>query len=303
MTCRFVAASVLLAAFCWQTANAQNPAGVPENATTQVSEHVWAIVGFPNIAYVVGERATLAVDTGLGPRNGAVVLREARKLAKGPVLYLTTTHYHPEHAAGEPAFPPSTILIRPRVQQEESDRFGNQVMDLFRSRSEQNRELLAGVELRPADILFDEELRLDLGGVTVRLMWLGAAHSQGDELIFVEGDGVLISGDIVQNKLVPNAPNENASVRGWLAILDKLEPLKPRFVVPDHGALGDGSLIAQQKAFMLDVQRRALELKRQGTSAEEAGKMLQAELGTKYPDWQNLGPVPNFVRRVYAEGE
>ena len=80
---------------------------MPENAVTRVSEHVYAIIGFPNIAFVVGTRATLAVDTGMGPRNGAIVAREAQKLAKGPTLYLTTTHFHPEHAAGESAFPPT----------------------------------------------------------------------------------------------------------------------------------------------------------------------------------------------------
>jgi hypothetical protein len=45
--------------------------------TTKVSDHVWAIMGFPNVAIVVGERATLVVDTGLGPRNGATVARVA----------------------------------------------------------------------------------------------------------------------------------------------------------------------------------------------------------------------------------
>jgi hypothetical protein len=96
-------------------------------------------------------------------------------------------------------------------------------------------------------------------------------------------------------------PNENASVKGWLAILDKVEALKPRLVVPDHGALGDGSLIQQERAFILDVQARALELKRQGVAVEEAGTRVQADLRAKYADWPNLNGVPNVVRRVYAE--
>src|SRR5204863_3069091 len=146
----------------------------------------------------------------------------------------------------------------------------------------------------------DREHKLDLGGVTARLFWLGAAHTRGDELIFVEPDSALISGDIVQNKLVPGMPNADASPKGWLAILDKLEPMKPRFVVPDHGALGDGNLIAQERAFLRDLRQRALELKRQGKSAEEAGPLVTSELKTKYPDWPNLGGVPNVVRRVYA---
>jgi glyoxylase-like metal-dependent hydrolase (beta-lactamase superfamily II) len=279
----------------------QNPQGVPDNATQRVSDHVWAIVGFPNIAYVVGSRATLMVDTGMGPRNGAVVLREAQKLSKNTVMYLTTTHFHPEHAAGEAAFPPNTILIRPTAQQQELEQRGVEYLESFSSRSAVNKELLAGVKFRKPDVTFDHEAKLDLGGVTVRLFWLGAAHTRGDELIFVEEDSVLISGDIVQDKLAPNMPNEDASVKGWIAILDQLAPLKPRYIVPDHGALGDGSLIAKEKAFLSDVQKRAQELKRQGTTVEEAGKILSAELKTRYPDWPNLGPVPNIVRRVYAE--
>jgi len=151
------------------------------------------------------------------------------------------------------------------------------------------------------DILYDRELKLDLGGVTARLFWLGAAHTKGDELIMVEEDSVLIPGDIVQNKLVPNFPNEDASVKGWLAVLDQLAPLKPKFVVPDHGDLGDGSLVTQERAFLQDLQRRALELKRQAVSADDAGKQIQTEFKTKYPDWTNLNPIPNAVRRVYAE--
>ena len=281
-------------------AQGQSPL-LPENAVTRVSEHVHAILGFPNIAIVVGSRATLVVDTGMGPRNGALIVREAEKLSKNRAFYLTTTHFHPEHAAGEPGFPPQTILIRPAVQQQEMDQRGAQFIAMFSSRSAQNKELLQDVKLRKPDILFDREVKVDLGGVTARLFWLGAAHTKGDELIFVEEDSVLISGDIVQNQLVPGMPNEDSSPKGWLAILDQLEPLKPRFIVPDHGALGDGSLIGKQRAFMSDLQRRALELKRQGTAADEAGKTVTEELKAKYPGYTNIAAVANVVRRVYAE--
>ena len=280
---------------------AQNPQGVPENATIKVSDHVYAIVGFPNIAIVTGTRGTLVVDTGMGAKNGAVIVREVQKLTKAPNLYLTTTHFHPEHATGEQAFPPNTVLIRNTAQQDELDRRGAEFIPTFSSRSAQNKELLQGVKLRKPDILYDRELKLDLGGVTARLFWLGAAHTKGDELIMVEEDSVLIPGDIVQNRLVPNMPNEDATVKGWLAILEQLEALKPRLIVPDHGDLGDGSLVAKDRAFLADLQRRALELKRQGVSVDDAGKQIQAEFKTKYPDWTNLNPIPNAVRRVYAE--
>ncbi len=104
---------------------------LPENSVTRVSDHVYAIVGFPNIGIVVGNRATLVVDTGLGPRNGAIVVKQAEKLAKAPILYLTTTHFHPEHAMGEQAFPPRTAIVRPAVQQEEMNKHAQEMMDCF----------------------------------------------------------------------------------------------------------------------------------------------------------------------------
>src|ERR1700730_4411253 len=231
MLARFLV--VALAAFV--IAQAQNPEqGIPENSVTQVSEHVYAIVGWPNVGIVVGNRATLVIDTGMGARNGAIVAREAEKLTKSPNLYLTTTHFHPEHAMGVQSFQARTILIRPTVQQEEMEKHGSEFIELFRNRSPKFKELLQDVKLRPPDILFDRELKLDLGGVTARLMWFGPGHTAGDELIFVEPDSVLLPGDIVENKLVPTMPNADASPKGWLAILNTMEQLKPRFIVPYH---------------------------------------------------------------------
>ena len=51
------------------SAFAQMPQPMVSENTTQISDHVWAIMGFPNIAIVVCSRATLVVDTGLGPKN------------------------------------------------------------------------------------------------------------------------------------------------------------------------------------------------------------------------------------------
>jgi len=136
----------------------------------KVSDHVWAIMGFPNIGIVVGTRATLVVDTGLGPMNGATAARVAARLSNAPKLFLTTTHFHPEHAGGEPGFPAGTVLIRNAVQQQEMEANGAAMLDLFRGQNAQNAQLLSGVtSLRTPDVVFDKELTLDLGGVTVRL--------------------------------------------------------------------------------------------------------------------------------------
>lgn len=269
--------------------------------TVKVSDHVWAIMGFPNIGIVVGSNATLVVDTGLGPRNGTTIAKVAAKLAPNRKLYLTTTHFHPEHAAGEPGFPPGAILIRNKAQQDDMDKHGQELIATFSNRNAQQKELLAGVTLRAPDEIFDKEKTLDLGGgVSARLLWFGGAHTKGDELIFVEPDKTLISGDVVQNKVVPNISNDGGTPSSWIAVLDQIEKLRALHVLPDHSPIGDGSLVAKERAFIVDLRTRALDLKRQGVGAADAGMRLTAEFKAKYPDWP-INSVANFVNSVYAE--
>ena len=46
-----------------------------------------------------------------------------------------------------------------------------------------------------ADITFEREHVLDLGGVRVRFVVVGPTHTRGDTGFFVEGDNVLFSGE------------------------------------------------------------------------------------------------------------
>jgi glyoxylase-like metal-dependent hydrolase (beta-lactamase superfamily II) len=275
---------------------------VAEN-TTKISDHVWAIMGFPNIAIVVGSRATLVVDTGLGPKNGATVARVATKLAPNNAkLFLTTTHFHPEHAGGEPGFPAGTILIRDAVQQQEMEKHGQQMIEMFSKFSAQNKELLTGVVLRPPDVIFDQEATIDLGGVRARLLWFGGAHTKGDELTLVEPDRTLISGDVVQNQTMPNIFGDGGTPGSWLAVLDKVAALNAAYVLPDHSAPGDGSLVAAERDLISEIRTQALALKRQGVPADDAGRQVSAGLKTQHPDWPNTNAA-GFVKSVYAEHE
>jgi len=285
------------------TAHAQRlPRLLSLDNLTQISPHVWMIKGSPNIAIVVGSRASLVVDNGLGTKNGEIVSQAALRLSpKGQKLYLTTTHYHAEHATGDGGFPPGTILIRPRVQQVELESEGQKLIDLFASRSEEDKALLQDYRYLKPDILFDSEYRLDLGGVQVRLSWFGPAHTKGDEVVMVEPDSVLISGDVVQNKVGPYFYCSECTPASWLAVVDRLaQQLHPKIVVPDHSPPGDVSLIAQTRAFMAELQDRIVALKGQGKSAQEAGQIVAGEMQAKYPDWTSVNRVSQGVLNSYA---
>lgn len=289
-------------------ANAQPPSApnpmIKQDAATQVGEHTYVIlddnVGFvPNVGIVVGERATLIVDTGLGDANGRIVLAEARKLGASTEFYLTATHFHPEHDLGATAFPPSAKMVRWRTQQDEADAVGAETIARFSGFSPVLAELLADAEFRPVDILFDDELTLDLGGVRVRVVGVGPNHTLGDTVFFVEEDRVLFTGDVVMG-VFPSVSAQSGSLTKWLANMDAFEALNPATVVPAHGRLGDAGLIRCYREYLTAVQARVGDAKRGGATAEEAQARFAEGLLGDFADLQPASGPAGATGRINA---
>lgn len=275
---------------------------VREGVTEKISEHVHVIPDasiplVPNVGIVVGTRGTFVVDTGLGLRNGQAVVREAGRLSRNAELYLATTHFHPEHDLGAMAFPAHTMMLRSADQQKDIAEFGLQMAKAFSGRSPFIADLLKDAEFRKVDTVFEREHTVDLGGVRVRLIAMGANHTRGDTAFFVEPDGVLFSGDIVMRPQ-PSFASPYSTVRHWLASMNALERLAPKRIVPSHGPMGDVSLIGDYRTYLTTVQTRATALKKQGKSIDETVQSVTAELESKYADRGRLGGT---VRAAYNE--
>jgi glyoxylase-like metal-dependent hydrolase (beta-lactamase superfamily II) len=298
---RATVVALAAAALLPQHLAAQTPPLLKANELRQVSDHVQIIPDdsvplVPNVGFVVGDKAVLVVDTGLGPRNGAAVAEVAQRIGGSRALYLVTTHVHPEHDLGAQAFPATTKLIRSQDQQKDIAEFGLQLAQVFAARSPINAELLKGADFRKADISFEQAYDLDLGGVRAHLIALGPNHTRGDTAIWIEPDRVLFSGDVAM-KAQPAFASPYSSVRQWLASLDRLEALKPVLIVPSHGPTGDAGFISGYRAYLTDVRERAAAEKRAGHSADQAVETITAAL-ERYPDRNRLAGA---IRAAYAE--
>src|SRR5215467_11377591 len=122
-----------------QTGSVPDPL-VKENATVKLAAHTYAIPDgnvplVPNVGIVVGSRATLVIDPGLGRRNGEAVLREVAKASRNSELFIASTHFHPEHTTGDVAFPPSATYVNSTVQEAEFAQSGAQMIATFSNRS------------------------------------------------------------------------------------------------------------------------------------------------------------------------
>jgi glyoxylase-like metal-dependent hydrolase (beta-lactamase superfamily II) len=267
----------------------------------QVSPHVWVIADqgvpmVPNIGIVVGSRGTLVIDTGLGARNGETVLREVAKISRNADLYLVTTHVHPEHDLGAGAFPVTARMIRSQDQVAEIAASGMDMAKRFATFSALHAELLKGATFRKADITFEVEHRLDLGGVRVRMIAMGYNHTRGDTATWVEPDRVLFSGD-VSMKALP-AVGAGSTVAQWLTSQEIFEALHATTVVPSHGPTGDATIISTNARFLTTVQQRVAELKKAGKPVEEAVATLQAELEPTYGASTRMAGT---IRTAYAQ--
>jgi glyoxylase-like metal-dependent hydrolase (beta-lactamase superfamily II) len=286
------------------------PAPVPdplvkEDVTVKLAAHTYVIPDgniplVPNVGIIVGARATLVIDPGLGRRNGETVLREVAKVSRNSELYIASTHFHAEHTTGYLAFPATARYVNSVVQETEFAESGAQQIQTFSGRSAATADLLAGATRRTADITFDRDHALDLGGVRVRLKVVGPTHTRGDTVLFVEEDEVLFSGDVVMNQSFL-AAGPVSSMRAWLAAFDAVQAMRPGVVVPSHGAAGDASIIAANRVLMQAVQRRAREMKMQGRSADETAAAVQTELLAQHPGWPRGNALPAAARAAYAE--
>lgn len=280
---------------------------INQDETLKVSNHVYVIldddVGFvPNVGIVVGNRATLVIDTGLGLPNGRIVLGETNKVSTNAELYVASTHYHSEHDLGAGAFPLSARMIRSRDQQQDLEEFKLSHAERFARMSPVMAEILEGAEFRQADIYFDDEYRVDLGGVTVRIYAVGPAHTFGDTAFFVEEDGVLFAGDVAMRRY-PRLASPSSGVAVWRQALALLSGLGAEIVVPSHGPMGDATVVRAYDEYFATLQRRVRELKDEGRPVDVIAELLTRELAPQFADWPDEGieRIGTTARAAYAE--
>jgi glyoxylase-like metal-dependent hydrolase (beta-lactamase superfamily II) len=253
----------------------------------------------PNIGVVGGEHSVLVVETGMGPRNAEKVLEFAVEYAKGRRLYLTTTHFHPEHAYGAQAIDDATYVVN-RAQAEDLRVKGPGYLEMFRGLGESIARELEDVALVTPDVVYDQSYELDLGGRVVELRATGRAHSKGDQVVRVEG--VLFTGDLVETgqfAIFPWFPPHDTDVSGvsWIAVLDRLIAAAPRIVVPGHGTAGGLEVLGGVRDYLRDLRD---ETWRRRDSPDVVAE-VRAVLVERHPEWTGQEWIERGVGCLCAE--
>jgi glyoxylase-like metal-dependent hydrolase (beta-lactamase superfamily II) len=111
------------------------------------------------------------------PENVADVLANVKKVSSLPVKYLLNTHHHADHASGN-------VNIRA---------LGIDVIAHKNIRANFLRLKQPG----EPNIVFADEAAVYLGGVEVRLLYLGRGHTNGDTVIYFPDLKTVHTGDLI----------------------------------------------------------------------------------------------------------
>ena len=244
----------------------------------------------PNIGVVGGTDSVLVIDTGMGPSNAAKVLEFAAEYASGRKLYLTTTHFHPEHAFGAQVFAGEATFLINRAQAEDLSIKGPGYLEMFRGLGVPVARQLEGVELASPDVVYENTYDLDLGGRVVQLRATGQAHSKGDQVVTVPDAGVLFTGDLAeagQFAIFPWFPPHDTDVSGvrWIEVMQRLAAQTPQVVVPGHGDIGGPQLLVDVRNY-LELLRDETWVRRDSAMSEQTiVEEVRALVLERYPDW------------------
>ncbi len=259
-----------------------------EGASPQkIADGVWFLVGdsskgYSNTAIIEMESYLIVVDANY-PGRAKELLGIVKGLSGKTVRYVFDTHAHGDHSYGNSVWTKAgatTMAFRGVVT--EMDRWEPARWQAAMAKREDVQETREGDVQRPQKIIDGGSFVLKDKGREVRFLFWGWGHTPGDGYVWLPKERVLCTGDAAVNG--PRNKLLDASISNWPDVLDKALALKPREVLPGHGAAGGSEILSGQAQFLRDLYR---EVKLQA----DAGKK-PAEMHIKLPE-SDSNWVPN----------
>jgi glyoxylase-like metal-dependent hydrolase (beta-lactamase superfamily II) len=162
----------------------------------RISDHVWWMPpgppDRPSLCAVVGERWTLALDAGSSRAHTREFLDGVPQQPR-VVVY---THSHWDHVFG--GVEVGGIVVAHALTAQKLVELAARDWNDEANVAEHIKQELPSprvVEVAPADIVFDDTIDFDLGGVAVRVEHVGGDHCDDACVALVEPDAILFLGD------------------------------------------------------------------------------------------------------------
>ncbi len=282
------------------SAVASNTADVPsvpvEMPLQKLSDHVYYVQGvagiatdnagfISNAAAIVTNEGVVIVDALGSPALAKKFLQRIREVTDKPIVKAIVTHYHADHIYGLQLFKAEGAeVIAPAGYHEYVE------APIAEQRLEERRISLApwvdeNTHIVMPDTVIDKNTTMQVGDVELDILYLGAAHSDGDLAVLVKNDAVLISGDLIFEGRVPFTGSANTA--HWLDVLEHLDNTGLKALLPGHGPAASNP--GEAVKLTLDYLRTVRDAMQRGVD-----EMMTFEEAYDQADWSRFENLPAF---------
>lgn len=229
--------------------------------------------GGGNVTLFVGDEYVLLIDDAMLPTIAPLV-EKASEIAGRPVDFVINTHAHGDHVGGNELLTGEGAVIVAH--------------DNLRKRMLGNPDLDTGPGALPV-LTFADSVTFHVNGQEAFVFHIEHAHTDGDAAIMFREANILVTGDVMFNKLFPFIDLENGgSVDGYIEGQRKLLAManEQTRIVPGHGPVSNKAELQENLDVLVDSRNRVNALLEQGMSAEE---IVAANPLADYHDTYNWG--------------
>ena len=223
--------------------------------------------GFTTVSLVVIGRDGVLIADGQGNLQATqTMLDRIKTLSPLPIRWYVVGSDHGDHTGGNAALPKDITMI--------------------------SRGTLDG-----------DEKSIDVGGTTVRVVFLGRAHTGTDLSVHLPRERILFMSEAYLNRVFPAM--RSAFPSEWVRVVDRALAMDVDRFVPGHGFIEEPAASREELVAFRDalvyVNAEVMRLHGLGLSAADAA--AQANWG-RYADWfLREQQAPIAIRKVYEEIE
>ena len=177
-----------------------------------------------------------------------------------PITHLIYSHSHGDHASGGKVYVDAGAKVIAQANAPET---------------------IDGVK---PDERFEDTRKLEVGGKTFELTWLGEGHGKDLIAVVVRPENVAFITDAASPKRLPFRDMPTSNIDDWINQVRKVETLDFEIFAPAHGNVGIKADAADARIYMEKLRERVLAGLKAGKSVDELAASVMME---EYKDWQS----------------
>lgn len=253
-----------------------------------------------NIGLVVTPAGALLIDSGATFQGARQIAEAVKQVTPQPIKWVINTGGQDHRWMGNGYYKAQGAEIMAHAGAEADMKARGP--EHLKANAPVLKDKLAGTEaVLPTRWLKDADTTLNLGGVSVQVVYRNGGHTPGDSMVWLPESGVVFTGDVVYvDRILGLHPV--SKTRTWVASFEALEALKPTVVVPGHGRVTTLAQAQKDTGHLLKALRAHM-----GQAVEAGTDIGVAVKGFDAAPYQHLKHVevwlPQIANLTYLEME